>query len=312
MTDPARLQEIGRKLCDSKTGQFHISTSNLAGGRANRGIFLHNLTGPCETSIVEKLSLSTGEKLFYKKYYRELVSKAPGLAPTLFFCRRVDKECVQIFMEHLPTDRGVRPTVRNLRSLARGIAAISSLHLRRWFFNRNSIRINDNAVAKYTERCRRSNALQASWELETLDFLNAEICRLNDITRHFRVVWCHNDLKPEHILPRSANLSSRVCFLDWGLFSPNFAGADFHFLVSAALKKGRYEQSIRALIREYCDAMSRDNIHIKSKDAYFAACYYSLRQNIEWFNHFGKPVFMRNGLRAARSLREQVLCMERL
>ena len=89
------------------------------------------------------------------------------------------------------------------------------------------------------------------------------------------------------------------------MFSPNFPGADFHFLVSSALKEGRHEKSVRALIREYCKAMSNTNLPVRSEDAYFAAFYFSLKQNIRWFNHFGNPAFMRNGLRAARCLCEQ-------
>ena len=306
MTDTARLQEIGRKLCGIREGRFQVSTHELSGGRANRGIFLHNLTGPCEINIVEKLSLSAGEKIFYEKYYRELASNAPGLAPKLFHCRPTDKGCVRILMEYLPTDGGIRPTAGSLRSLAKGIAAISRLHLRRWFFDSNSLRIGADAVEEFSERCRNSNAIQAAWELKTLDSLSTNLGRLNEITRRFQVVWCHNDLKPEHILPRSESSSgSRICLVDWGMFSPNFPGADFHFLASSSLKEGRHEKSVRALIREYCKAMSNTNLSVRSEDAYFAAFYFSLKQNIWWFNHFGNPAFMRNGLRAARCLCEQ-------
>jgi ubiquinone/menaquinone biosynthesis C-methylase UbiE len=102
----------------------------------------------------------------------------------------------------------------------------------------------------------------------------------SEVRSRLPIVPCHNDLGVPNMAYLETEGVTAFCFVDWGKYSLNFAGADFHhFYMERSFYRGNRE-FLDLVFESYVAAMAAQEIRLDMADVQLAATYYALQRSM--------------------------------
>jgi hypothetical protein len=270
-------------LLGSESSALKLDSKAIEKGRVNCGCYLHTASTEGLKSVVffEKRTSLEREIEFCTKFAKAYLSDARPVLPRIHkVCRR--KTYAAVFMDYVETvGRDFSRGEDEARALANAIARISDVPTEQ--IPRAANAISPNLIERFAETIEESELLPRTDSklmrkldkcLEFASGLKAEL------TSRLPMIASHNDLYIPNMGLVGSGTSSSFCFVDWGKYSLNFAGSEFHHFQFEALINGKPEDFFRAARDHYVAVMNDRGVQIGVQDVRLAATHYSLQRSM--------------------------------
>jgi hypothetical protein len=231
---------------------------NVPGNMGNSGIFLHKFSGSGNTkqtalSLVEKISISARDALFYLDFYPLLHAIDPAVTPKLYTLGALSRQHIQIYLEWPGPQCTPRYDDATAGCLASHLVSISKLprlpELRK---------IKPVLTGDILNRLQDEIPRRTSWErpslTKILNGLRPALPNLNTFIREIDFCTSHCDVKWQNLV-RAANAppDKPVMLIDWGQFGVARIGSDLREFIETDPKTGKLVHGafVDRLLNEY-------------------------------------------------------------
>jgi hypothetical protein len=265
--------------------------SELLGGAANAGVFLYKFEDPNKRTfcIVEKFSKSVGEEIFYRDFANRLSRDGRAVSPKCFGIQNCGGGVHRLLLEFIGGSPITTFSERQAEALGETVAAVARLAFNgEW--GRDRFIIRDIASRELFE-------VVASLGVDANDSLRSFFSSLRTINRDIerrRMCWAHNDLKEEHIFRPSESEGTDLRLMDWGMFHPNFLGAEFHLLLARTRNEAGRIFAVQRAIESFVSALRLKGEVITFQEVRRASLYMAIRQHISWLCYSKDPYYLDN------------------
>jgi hypothetical protein len=237
----------------------------MSGGIANLGCFLHKASGGnVEVRFVEKRTTRKREQLFSNKYALIYAIDPVPISPRIYAMHK-EGAVATIFMEYVEGEP-INPSIANAAKLGFRLADLV----------RPEVLPIKPSLLTLQKRKLGSLSEQMIAENEELRPYFSLLDRLGTTSETSLVVPSHNDLSLTHVLLSGGNLR----FVDWGQFSGNLVGADFHHFIAACAARKLSQDFVDTVVISYTSALASRGIEIKSEEVMAGAQYYALLRSL--------------------------------
>jgi hypothetical protein len=255
--------EVAKTLTGST--QPSIETHEMSGGTANLGCFLHTASGDNgEVRFVEKRTTRKREQLFSNKYARIYATDPIPISPRIYAIHK-DGAVATIFMEYVEGEP-IKPSIANAAKVGFRLADMV----------RPEVLPIKPSLLTVQKRKLGSLSKQMIADNEELGPVFLLLDQLGTTRETSLVVPSHNDLSLTHIRLSGDTLR----FVDWGQFSGNLVGADFHHFVAACAAEKLSRHFVDTVVYAYTIALASRGIEIKSNEVMAGAQYYALLRSL--------------------------------
>jgi ubiquinone/menaquinone biosynthesis C-methylase UbiE len=275
--------QVAQTLLHSSPDAISLRTKKVAKGSANRGCFLHTAeTGDGRRVIFfEKRTALEREIEFSANLAKPYLSDPFPVLPRIHEVVQHGDEA-SIFMDFVPSvgsdfNRGEIEA----RALARALARISDV-------STEGVRSGANMI---------SPTLVEAFEeiVAELDLLNGAEQRLlrlfedcvdnafllrSELRDRVPLVPAHNDVAIANMAWLEADSGTGFCFVDWGKYSLNFVGSDFHYFELETLLNGPGTGFLDVSYDAYVLHMSELGHKFDAADIRLAALHYTLQRSM--------------------------------
>jgi hypothetical protein len=255
--------EVAKTLTGST--QPSIETHEMSGGIANLGCFLHTASGENgEVRFVEKRTTRKREQLFSNKYALIYATDPVPISPRIYAMHK-EGAVATIFMEYVEGEP-IKPSMANAAKLGFRLADLV----------RPEVLPIKPSLLTLQKRKLGSLSEQMIAENDDLRPFFLLLDRLGVKRESSPVVPSHNDLSLTHVLLSGGNLR----LVDWGQFSGNLVGADFHHFIAACAARKLSQDFVDTVVISYTSALASRGIEIKSEEVMAGAQYYALLRSL--------------------------------
>jgi ubiquinone/menaquinone biosynthesis C-methylase UbiE len=278
---PRVLASLAGKLLDEPSGSISLSSTAVEIGRVNLGCFIHTAEAPDGRRAVffEKRTLLDREINFCTALAEPYLADPIPVLPRIYKVSR-HKDYSSIFMDFVPSvgsdfERGEDEAVAFSRAVAR-ISAVDPAPV-----PRAPNVISQNLVRQFAEITAEQDLL-AKAGADTHVLFDDCLAHVRDIgakvQERLPVVPSHNDLGVANIARLDVEGRPAFCFVDWGKYSLNFAGADFHHFYFEAFFHGTNREFLDTALATYVRVMGERGYSFSVADVKLAATYYTLQR----------------------------------
>jgi len=276
-------KQVARALLGRPVGSLALSSEAVRKGRANSGCFVHTAEADDGRRIMffEKRTSLDREIHFFENVAQQFLTDNPPILPRIhrIFKR---KAYTAIFMDLIDfvgldfsRDKSAACALATAiarisdvspEDVPRGANFISSNLIQRFAAAAAQLNYRSSAEARY-----RSLFDQCSESAATLT---------DQLKSRLLMVPCHNDIYMPNMAMTRDGGSPHFCFVDWGKFSLNFAGSDFHHFEFEASGYGKGRAFVDSAYEYYSSVMNELGHTLDVADVRLAASYYSLQRSM--------------------------------
>ena len=274
-------RSVARKLLGEAPEAIRLDSARVELGRVNLGCFVHSAQAPDGRKVVffEKRTSLEREIDFCTSLAEPYLADAVPVLPCIY---RVSKRegYASIFMDFVPSvGSDFKRGEAEAQAFARAVARISSVDRERVPEAANMI--SSTLVQQFGEMAIDGGLLARASPATRLLFdecmVNSKAITIN-VRDRLPLVPCHNDLGIANIALREDRGSPAFCFIDWGKYSLNFAGSDFHHFHFEWFLHGRNREFLDTVLATYVAAMAEQNFRLEVADVQLAATHYALQR----------------------------------
>jgi ubiquinone/menaquinone biosynthesis C-methylase UbiE len=263
--------------------EIRLKSTEVEIGRVNLGCFIHTAEAPDGRKVVffEKRTKLEREINFCTVLAKAYLADPVPVLPLIYQVSR-RSSYASIFMDFVPSvGSDFQRGEAEAKALAKAVARISSADPKP--VPRGANMISSNLVRQFREAVLEQGLLRdASSATRGLfeDCLsNAKAIDL-EVRSRLPMVPCHNDLGVPNIAHLEKEGAPAFCFVDWGKYSLNFAGADFHHFYFERLFHCGNREFLDIVFESYVAAMEAQDIRLEVADVGLAASYYALQRSM--------------------------------
>jgi ubiquinone/menaquinone biosynthesis C-methylase UbiE len=272
---------VARKILGGPSDLIRVQSERVELGRVNLGCFIHTARGADGRKAVffEKRTSLEREINFYTSLAQPYLADPIPVLPCVYRVSR-GESYASIFMNFVPSvGSNFKRGEAEATALARSVARISSVDSSAVPQAANMI--SSTLVQQFGETVIEGGLLArarpATQALFDDCMVNSKAIGL-DVRDRLPVVPCHNDLGIANIALLDNRGTPAFCFVDWGKYSLNFAGSDFHHFHFEWFLHGKNREFLETVFRTYVTAMAEQDLHFSVADAQLAATYYALQR----------------------------------
>lgn len=275
--------QVARKLLGSDRSAIKLDSEAIEKGRVNQGCFLHTAHTQDQRRVVffEKRTSLQREIDFCTKFAETYLADPRPVLPRIHKVYR-RKEYAAVFMDYVESVGREFPRRQDgARALATAIARISDVPTDQ--IPRAANAISPTLIERLAEIVQESDLLSNANSKIVSKFekcLEYSSGLKSELASRLPLIASHNDIYLPNmgLIGNGANAS--FCFIDWGKYSLNFAGSDFHHFQSETLIHGKPDDFLRLAYDRYVALMRERGHKFGIQDVRLAATYYSLQRTM--------------------------------
>jgi predicted TPR repeat methyltransferase len=249
----------------------------------NRGCFLHTAKAEDGSRVVffEKRTSLEREINFCTHLAGPYLADAVPIIPRIYGIdrRKTDASIFMDFVENVGLD--FRRSDAEARALAKAIARISEAPVEQ--VPQGANRISPTLVEQFRATVERENLLDgASSERRRLfhECVDSASEITSRVAARVPLIPSHNDIYIPNMALLADGESPAFCFVDWGKYSLNFAGADWQHFQFEAFFRRQNRDFLQCAYEAYVSLMRDRGFDIDVEDVRFSATHYTLQRTM--------------------------------
>lgn len=275
-------RQVAGILLGSDASAIELDSKAVEKGRVNQGCYLHTARVEDRTVVFfEKRTSLQREIDFCTKFASVYLEDANPVLPRIHKVYR-RKSYASVFMDYVETVGREFPRSQiEAQAFARAVARISMVQNDE--IPRAANAISPTLIERFAETVEESELLPKG-NVKVLRKL--EKCLKyatglkSELSSRLPMIANHNDLYIPNMGMLGDVTDPSFCFIDWGKYSLNFAGSDFHHFQSETLIHGKPQDFLGSIYDLYVAMMKDRGYRFEVQDVRLAATHYSLQRTM--------------------------------
>lgn len=283
---PEMNQSIINKLDDLRVMVPELSAGFEAfnhSGTANIGLFRAKAGEHSSgAGFIIKFSRSEAEYCFYNSYKNLTPELSMGSPSVIYISENDPPGIFTIVMEYFPDGLVDLPT-EIIVQFSRILGSLAASDISNWPIPIHFIPTEDKFL-RYRASLDGGYCAAAEENFPILDWSISEHGKILDRYSSIPNVLANNDIKLEHLKLRAEiGRNPSLVVVDWGSFSPNKVGADFHLLHLESRNSDQQLGVLDEMMRQYARNVAQwTKKPVTLEDIQFSSCVFGVVQNLNW------------------------------